>query len=142
MSNPRKAPRIAAALAVAVGMLMAFAALGGVGLAQTGVSAGQYQYGKKKVTICHKGKKTIRVSKAAFKAHKRHGDTLGRCDRAGKKGSKHKGHKGQKAHKSEKSHQRGEKAGHKGSEKAKEHSAKEKGSKGEHPGKGKRGGKG
>ncbi len=139
MSNPRKAPRIAAALAVAVGMLMAFAALGGVGLAQTGVSAGQYQYGKKKVTICHKGKKTIRVSKAAYKAHKRHGDTLGRCDRAGKKGSKHKGHKGAKAHK------RGHKAEHKGAEKskpAKEHSAKEKGSTGEHPGMGKRGGKG
>lgn len=32
-----------------------------------------------KVTICHKGK-TIRVAKAAVKAHLAHGDTLGACE--------------------------------------------------------------
>ena len=37
------------------------------------------QYGKTKVTLCHKGKKTITVGKPAAKAHLRHGDTLGRC---------------------------------------------------------------
>jgi len=49
-------------------------------------SAAQYQYGpsgnqygKTKVTLCHKGKKTITVGKPAAKAHLRHGDTLGRC---------------------------------------------------------------
>lgn len=38
-----------------------------------------HQYGKTKVTLCHKGKKTITVGKPAAKAHLRHGDTLGRC---------------------------------------------------------------
>jgi len=37
-----------------------------------------HQYGKTKVTLCHKGK-TITVGKPAAKAHLRHGDTLGRC---------------------------------------------------------------
>ena len=36
------------------------------------------QYGKTKVTICHKGK-TIRVAQPAAKAHLRHGDKLGPC---------------------------------------------------------------
>ena len=42
-------------------------------------SAAQYQYGKTKVSLCHKGKKTITVGAPAAKAHLRHGDTLGRC---------------------------------------------------------------
>ena len=42
-------------------------------------SAAQYQYGKTKVSLCHKGKKTITVGAPAVKAHLRHGDTLGRC---------------------------------------------------------------
>ena len=41
-------------------------------------AAAQYQYGKVKVTICHKGK-TIRVAQPAVRAHLRHGDTLGPC---------------------------------------------------------------
>ena len=45
---------------------------------RTAVSAGQYQYGKK-VTICHKGKNTITVGKAAVPAHLRHGDAIGSC---------------------------------------------------------------
>ena len=36
------------------------------------------QYGKTKVTLCHKGK-TITVGAPAAKAHLRHGDKLGRC---------------------------------------------------------------
>ncbi|HEX4930377.1 MAG TPA: hypothetical protein VFV62_06665 [Gaiellaceae bacterium] len=36
------------------------------------------QYGKTKVTLCHKGK-TITVGKPAAKAHLRHGDKLGAC---------------------------------------------------------------
>jgi hypothetical protein len=35
--------------------------------------------GKEKVTICHKGKKTITVAKPALKAHLKHGDTVGPC---------------------------------------------------------------
>jgi hypothetical protein len=71
-------PRIAAAVALVACMVMAFAALGGVGAAQTAVNAAQGQYGKK-VTLCHKGKKTITVGKAAVPAHLRHGDALGTC---------------------------------------------------------------
>ncbi len=41
-------------------------------------SAAQYQYGKTKVTLCHKGK-TITVGAPAVKAHLRHGDTIGKC---------------------------------------------------------------
>ena len=36
------------------------------------------QYGKTKVTLCHKGK-TIKVGAPAAKAHLRHGDKLGPC---------------------------------------------------------------
>lgn len=70
--------RIAAAAAVAVVASTAFALLGGVGLAQSAIGLAQYQYGKK-VTICHKGKKTVSVSVRAWPAHKRHGDTEGAC---------------------------------------------------------------
>ncbi len=42
------------------------------------VSTAQYQYGKTKVTICHKGK-TITVGQPAVRAHVRHGDTVGAC---------------------------------------------------------------
>jgi hypothetical protein len=37
------------------------------------------QYGKTKVTLCHKGKKSLTVGAPAAKAHLRHGDKLGRC---------------------------------------------------------------
>ena len=76
--------RIASAVAVAVGAITAFASLGGAGLAQSAIGLAQYQYGKK-VTICHKGKTTIRISVRAWPAHKRHGDTEGRCVRTAEK---------------------------------------------------------
>jgi hypothetical protein len=87
LSNSRKTPRLAAAIAVAACMVMAFAALGGVGLAQTSGGPGAGQYGKK-VTVCHKGKKTISISKSALPAHQRHGDTLGTCAAAKAKKAK------------------------------------------------------
>ena len=74
LNNSAKMPRIAAATALVACMVMAFAALGGVGQAGNAISAAQSQYGKK-VTICHKGK-TIKVSKHAVRAHLRHHDTL------------------------------------------------------------------
>ena len=40
------------------------------------------------MTICHKGKHTIRVSVHAWPAHKRHGDTIGLCAEAKKKHAK------------------------------------------------------
>ena len=81
-SNLRR--RIASAVAVAGVAITAFALLGGAGLAQSAIGLAQYQYGKK-VTICHKGKKTVRVSVRAWPAHKRHGDTEGPCIRAAEK---------------------------------------------------------
>lgn len=84
--------RIASAVAVAVGAITAFASLGGAGLAQSAIGLAQYQYGKK-VTTCHKGKKTIRISVRAWPAHKRHGDTEGPCvGTAEKKHPKHEKH--------------------------------------------------
>jgi hypothetical protein len=55
-----------------------FAALGGIGLANGVISVAQDQYGHDKVTICHNGH-TITISKRAWPAHKRHGDTQGSC---------------------------------------------------------------
>lgn len=86
MSKSRKTPRLAAALAVAVCAITAFAALGGVGLAQTSGGPGKGQYGKK-VQVCHKGK-TISISKSALPAHLRHGDTAGTCAAAKAKKAK------------------------------------------------------
>jgi hypothetical protein len=63
--------------------VVAFALLGGVGQAQNAGLA-QSQYGEK-VTICHKGKNTIKISTRAWPAHQRHGDTVGTCAEAKKK---------------------------------------------------------
>lgn len=70
--------RIAAWVVVAALAVTAFASLGGVGLAQSAIGLHQYQYGKK-VTICHKGKKSVSISLRAWLAHKRHGDVAGTC---------------------------------------------------------------
>ena len=80
--KPTKTPRIAAAAVLVACMLVAVAALGGVGHAQNVISSAQGAYGK--VTICHKGKNTISISKSAWPAHQRHGDTLGTCAAAKK----------------------------------------------------------
>ena len=78
--------RTAVAAALATSLLVAFAALGGIGAAQSAIGAAQYQYGKK-VTICHKGH-TISVGKAAEPAHVRHGDSVGTCAAAKAKKAK------------------------------------------------------
>ena len=84
MTKPRL--RVAVAAALATSLLAVFAALGGVSVAQSAISAAQYQYGHK-VTICHKGK-TITVGKAAEPAHVRHGDAVGTCAAARAKKAK------------------------------------------------------
>jgi len=48
------------------------------GAAQYEYGPGGKQYGKHRVTICHKGH-TIKVAQPAVKAHLRHGDKLGPC---------------------------------------------------------------
>lgn len=86
MRNRGRTRRIGVASVVALGAVVAFAAIGGTGLAgslakpgKSQYAPGQYQYSEKKVTVCHKGKVTIRISVNALPAHKRHGDTLGLC---------------------------------------------------------------
>lgn len=86
-TNNARRPRIAVAAAVATTLVAAFAALGGVGVAESAISAVQYQYGHK-VAVCHKGKKTISISKNAVPAHVRHGDTVGTCASAKAKKAK------------------------------------------------------
>jgi hypothetical protein len=82
---------VAVASALIVVLVLAVAALAGASpgkgkpgkpgkpAKQATAAAAQYQYGKKKVTLCHKGKKTITVGAPAVKAHLRHGDKLGAC---------------------------------------------------------------
>ena len=73
--------RVAATAIVSAGLLVPLAVFGGTGFAQIG-SPAQVQY---KITICHHthSKKhpthTITISAKAWKAHQRHGDTLGPC---------------------------------------------------------------
>ena len=73
--------RLAAAAVVSAGLLIPLAAFGASGAGQSS-SAAEYQY---KITICHHthSKKhpmhTIRVSVNAWKAHAKHGDTMGAC---------------------------------------------------------------
>ncbi len=95
LSNPKKRSRIAGAAAMVVCLLAALAALGGVGAAQSAISSADKAYGKK-VTICHKGKNTISIAKAAWPAHQRHGDTLGTCAAAqGQEGQGGEGRQGE-----------------------------------------------
>jgi len=95
MRDNRK-PRIALAATLAIALLVAFAALGGAGVARSAISAAQYQYGKQKAAICHKGH-TINVAQPAVAAHQRHGDTLGTCASAAAKAKKAKNAKAQAA---------------------------------------------
>ena len=73
------------AVTVAFGAVVAFAAIGGSGLAGSLAKPVKAQYAPGqyvnpgKVTICHKQKVTIRVSTRALPAHQAHGDTVGSC---------------------------------------------------------------
>ena len=102
----RRTGRVGATIAVAVAFV-AVLALASTGIAggfkdhkgptQYGPGGDQYkpgsdqykpgsdQYGGRhgnKLVICHKGRRTIVVSYRSWWAHKKHGATIGRCDRA------------------------------------------------------------
>jgi hypothetical protein len=89
MSRNSRHFRAAVASALVVVLVLAVAALAGASPGkgkppgkpgkQAAPAAAQYQYGKTKVTLCHKGKVTITVGAPAVKAHLRHGDKLGHC---------------------------------------------------------------
>jgi hypothetical protein len=79
--------RIGLASVVALGAVVAFAAIGGTSVASGLVKPAKKQYGGQynnasKVTVCHKGKVTIRIAAAAVPAHKAHGDAVGACTAA------------------------------------------------------------
>ena len=77
--------RLGITLTVALGAILAFAAIGGTGLAGSLAKPVKAQYAPGqyvnpgKVTLCHKQKVTIRVSTRAMPAHVAHGDTVGSC---------------------------------------------------------------
>jgi len=98
---------LGATLAVAVAFVAVLALASGTGIAggyknnvskhQYGPGGDQYkpsgdqykpggsQYGEyrgKKLVICHKGRRTLVISYRGWWAHKKHGATIGRCDRA------------------------------------------------------------
>ncbi len=83
-----KPKRLGVTLTVALGAILAFAAIGGTGLAGSLAKPVKAQYGPGqyvnpgKVTLCHKQKVTIRVSTRAVPAHQAHGDTVGTCAQA------------------------------------------------------------
>lgn len=116
MEKPTSPRRLGITVAVAFGAVAAFAAIGGTGLAGGLAKPSKAQYGPGqyqnpgKVTICHKGKVTIRVSVRAQPAHEAHGDTIGPCSAAGAakvkaaKAAKTKAAKAAKAEKSAKAH--------------------------------------
>ena len=87
MARIPRSSRIALAAALTLVLVLAAATLAGAapppGKGKPAAAGKQYsppgkQYGKTKVTLCHKGK-TITVGAPAAKAHLRHGDKLGRC---------------------------------------------------------------
>jgi hypothetical protein len=85
-------------------VMLAFAALAYAGgVAQTGNSgpASADQYQPRRITICHHARwrngstrhLSIRINQSAWRAHRRHGDTLGACASArNKKAHKAKPH--------------------------------------------------
>jgi hypothetical protein len=88
-TGDRKPLRAAFAAAVSLTALLVLALLAGVGFAKSSPGAAQYQYGGKgKTTVCHKGKKTVRISNKAVRSHVRHGDELGPCGKKDKRKGK------------------------------------------------------
>ena len=92
MNRPSRTARLVLVAALSGVLVLSVAALAWAGAPAKGkgkgatASASQYQYGpsgkqygKTKVTLCHKGKKTITVGAPAVKAHLRHGDRVGAC---------------------------------------------------------------
>jgi hypothetical protein len=84
--------------------VVAFAVLGGTSFAGEAAKKpkpAKAQYGQynnaSKVTLCHKGKVTIRVGAPAVKAHQAHGDEVGACATTSSSSSASKAKKGKKA---------------------------------------------
>ena len=112
MREPRFGRRLGATVFVAVAAIAAFAVVGGTGLAGGLAKPFNAQYGPGqyhgKVTICHKGKVTLRISVAAWPAHRdRHGDSMGPCSAAAVKAAKLKAAKLKAEHSQSTTHGKG-----------------------------------
>lgn len=112
MREPRFGRRLGATTFVAVAAIAAFAVVGGTGLAGGLAKPFNAQYGPGqyhgKVTICHKGKVTLRISVAAWPAHRdRHGDSMGPCSAAAVKAAKLKAAKLKAEHSQSTTHGKG-----------------------------------
>jgi hypothetical protein len=110
--EPRFGRRLGATTFVAVAAIAAFAVVGGTGLAGGLAKPFNAQYGPGqyhgKVTICHKGKVTLRISVAAWPAHRdRHGDSMGPCSAAAVKAAKLKAAKLKAEHSQSTTHGKG-----------------------------------
>jgi hypothetical protein len=87
-STPTSKRRLGITATVAFGAVVAFAVIGGTGLAGSLAKPATAQYAPGqyvnpgKVTVCHKEKVTIRISTRALPAHQAHGDTVGSCAQA------------------------------------------------------------
>lgn len=93
MTERRYARRLGATVTVALAAVVAFAVIGGTGLAGGLAKPFKAQYGPGqyagKVTVCHKGWVTIRISVNAWPAHRdRHGDSMGPCSASAVKAGK------------------------------------------------------
>jgi hypothetical protein len=86
-STPRVVQAAVAATIAAVVLIALALAGAAVSPAGTSTPTADAAY-PKRITICHRTKsktnpyRTIRVSRSALKAHLRHGDGMGRCNRA------------------------------------------------------------
>lgn len=69
-----KPTRLATALRV-LGLALAVASLAACVTYRS--RGGSAEHGTDKVTVCHKGKKTLVIARPALDAHLRHGDTRG-----------------------------------------------------------------
>ena len=87
MTRLPRSGRVALTAVLTVVLVLAIAALAGAAPGKgkpadpgkaAAAKAAHKQYGKTKVTLCHKGK-TITVGAPAAKAHMRHGDHTGTC---------------------------------------------------------------
>lgn len=85
MERATSRKRLGLRATVTVGAIVAFATIGGTGLAGSLATPANAQdapgqdVSPGKVTVCHKEKVTIRVSTRALPAHEAHGDTVGTC---------------------------------------------------------------
>jgi hypothetical protein len=79
MNRKKRLSRGALSALVVAGVVLA--AAGVLAPAEAGPGPGKGK-GREKITLCHKGKVTIRVGAPALKAHLRHGDRLGACSAA------------------------------------------------------------